>query len=165
MNATEWFTAIYHRWRSLRIFYLRSQGFLTYSNGKFVLKGGAYVSPTITLNEDNFMSGFNLITKTSRKDMFNTVKGLFTSDETNWQPTDYPPVTSSTFTDADGETITADVNLPFTKSSTMAQRIAKITLFKNRQQMILSARMSLSAFTLQVGDTVSITNSRFWFQQ
>ena len=138
-------------------------GVLTYSNGKFVLKGGAYVSPTITLNEDNFMSGFNLITKTSRKDMFNTVKGLFTSDETNWQPTDYPPVTSSTFTDADGETITADVNLPFTKSSTMAQRIAKITLFKNRQQMILSARMSLSAFTLQVGDTVSITNSRFGF--
>lgn len=138
-------------------------GVLTYSNGKFVLKGGAYVSPSITLDENDFIGGFNLLTKTSRKDLFNTVKGIFTSNETNWQPTDYPPVTSTTFSDADGETITADVNLAFTKSSSMAQRIAKITLFKNRQQMILSARLRLTAFTLQVGDTVNITNSRFGF--
>tara|TARA_X000001388_G_scaffold73163_1_gene64579 strand:- start:1603 stop:4536 length:2934 start_codon:yes stop_codon:yes gene_type:complete len=138
-------------------------GVLTYSNGKFVLKGGAFSSPSITLNESDFIGGFNLLTKTSRKDLFNTVKGIFTSDETNWQPSDYPPVTSTTFSDADGETITADVNLPFTKSSSMAQRIAKITLFKNRQQMILSARLRLTAFTLQVGDTVQINNTRFGF--
>ena len=138
-------------------------GVLTYSNGKFVLKGGAYSSPSITLDESDFIGGFNLLTKTSRKDLFNTVKGIFTSDETNWQPSDYPAVTSSTFVDADGESITADVNLAFTKSSSMAQRIAKITLFKNRQQMILSARLRLTAFTLQVGDTVQINNTRFGF--
>jgi hypothetical protein len=138
-------------------------GVLNYTNGKFSIRGGAYVSPTITLGEDDFIGGFNLLTKTSRKELFNTVKGIFTSNETNWQPTDYPPVTSTTFSDADGETITADVNLAFTKSSAMAQRIAKITLFKNRQQMILSARLRLTAFTLQVGDTVQINNSRFGF--
>ena len=138
-------------------------GVLTYTNGKFVLKGGAFSSPSITLGEDDFIGGFNLLTKTSRKGLFNTVKGVFTSNETNWQPSDYPPVTSTTFSDADGETITADVNLAFTKSSSMAQRIAKITLFKNRQQMILSARLRLTAFTLQVGDTVQINNSRFGF--
>jgi len=138
-------------------------GVLTYTNGKFVLKGGAFSSPSITLGEDDFIGGFNLLTKTSRKELFNTVKGVFTSDESNWQPTDYPAVTSTTFSDADGETITVDVNLAFTKSSSMAQRIAKITLFKNREQMILSARLRLTAFTLQVGDTVQINNSRFGF--
>ena len=138
-------------------------GILSYSNGKFIIKGGQYVAPSISLDENDFISSISLTTKQSRKNLFNTVKGLFTSNETNWQPTDYPPVTSSTFTDLDGEVIFADIDLPFTKSSTMAQRIAKISLFKNRQQMIIASRMRLKAFKLQVGDTVQITNSRFGF--
>ena len=138
-------------------------GILSYSNGKFILKGGQYVAPSFSLDEDDFISAVTLTTKQSRKNLYNTVKGVFTSNETNWQPTDYPPVTSSTFTDLDGETITADIDLAFTKSSTMAQRIAKVCLFKNRQQMMISARLRLTAFRLQVGDTVQITNSRLGF--
>ena len=91
------------------------------------------------------------------------MKGIFTSDESNWQPTDYPMVTSGVFTSGDGEVIYADVDLPFTKSSTMAQRIAKIVLFKNRQQMQLSCRVSMKGFTLQVGDTVQVNNTRLGF--
>lgn len=138
-------------------------GTLAYSNGKFMLKGGQYVSPSVSLDEDNFVGAMNLVAKQSRKDMFNTVKGIFTSDESNWQPTDYPMVTSSTFVSSDGETIYADIDLPFTKSSSMAQRIAKIVLYKNRQQMQLSCKVSMKAFTLQVGDTVQITNTRLGF--
>jgi hypothetical protein len=138
-------------------------GVLSYSNGKFILKGGQYVSPSVTLTEDDFIGGITLVTKQSRKDMFNTVKGLFTSEESNWQPTDYPMVTSSTFVDADGETIFADIDLPFTTSSATAQRIAKIVLLKNRQSIMLTGRVSGKGFTLQVGDTVQITNSRFGF--
>ena len=138
-------------------------GTLAYSNGKFMMKGGQYVSPALSLDEDNFTGKINLVAKQSRKDMFNTVKGIFTSNESNWQPTDYPMVTSSTFSDADGEVIYADVDLPFTKSSTMAQRIAKIVLFKNRQQMQLSCKVSMKGFTLQVGDTVNISNTRLGF--
>lgn len=138
-------------------------GTLAYSNGKFMMKGGQYVSPALSLDEDNFTGAINLVAKQSRKDMFNTVKGIFTSNESNWQPTDYPMVTSSTFSDADGEVIFADVDLPFTKSSTMAQRIAKIVLFKNRQQMQLSCKVSMKGFTLQVGDTVNISNTRLGF--
>ena len=138
-------------------------GTLAYSNGKFILKGGHYVSPSLTLSQDNFVDAIDLVAKQSRKDIFNTVKGIFTSDESNWQPTDYPMVTSSTFTNADGEVIYADVDLPFTKSSTMAQRIAKIVLFKNRQQMQLSCRVSMKGFTLQVGDTVQVNNTRLGF--
>jgi len=138
-------------------------GVLSYSNGMFILKGGQYVAPTISLDDDDFISQIALESKKSRKDLFNTVKGIFTSSETSWQPSDYPMVTSSTFTDADGETIFADIDLPFTTSSATAQRIAKIALFKNRQQMVLSAQVKLTGFKLQVGDTVSITNSRLGF--
>lgn len=138
-------------------------GSLSYSNGKFTIKGGQYVSPTITLTENDMLGNIDLGTKQSRKETFNTVKGLFTSDETNWQPTDYPMVTSTTFVEDDGETIYADIDLPFTKSSTMAQRLAKIVLLKNRQQITLNTKVNMKGFTLQVGDTVNITNTRLGF--
>ena len=135
-------------------------GVLSYSNGKFILKGGQYVAPTLTLTDDDFISQISIESKKSRKNLFNTVKGIFTSSETSWQPTDYPIVTSSTFTDADGETIYGNIDLPFTTSSATAQRIAKIALFKNRQQIVVSAQVKMSGFKLQVGDTVNVTNSR-----
>jgi len=138
-------------------------GVLSYSNGKFIIKGGKYVSPTMTLTESDFLGGLQIATKQSRTDVFNTVKGIFTSEESNWQPTDYPIVTSSTFVEQDGETIYADIDLPFTKSSAMAQRLAKIVLLKTRQQMMLSAKLSLKAFNLQVGDTVNVNNTRLGF--
>ncbi len=139
-------------------------GVLSYSNGKFHLAGGKFVSPSITLDEDDFASGMSVQTKQSRRDLFNTVKGVFTSPESDWQPSDYPMVTSSTFVSEDNDvTIFGNIDLPFTISSTMAQRIAKVVLFKNRQQMVLVAKMKLSAFKLQVGDTVTINNTRLGF--
>jgi hypothetical protein len=138
-------------------------GVLSYSNGKFILKGGQYVAPAITLTDDDFVSPIAIESKRSRKDLFNTVKGVFRSEETDWQPSDYPIVTSSTFTDADGESIYANINLPFTSSSATCQRIAKISLFKNRQQIVLSAQIKMTGFKLQVGDTVNVTNARLGF--
>jgi len=139
-------------------------GILSYSNGKFILAGGKFIAPSITLTEDDLISGLNIQTKQSRRNLFNTAKGLFTSPESDWQPTDYPMITSSTFIAEDnGETIFGEIDLPFTISSTMAQRMAKIVLFKNRQQLIITTTVKLSAFKLQVGDTVNITNSRLGF--
>ncbi|QDP61013.1 MAG: putative tip attachment protein J [Prokaryotic dsDNA virus sp.] len=138
-------------------------GVLSYSNGKYILKGGQYVAPSITLTEDDFISSIGLTTKQSRRNLFNSVKGIFTSDESDYQPTDYPIVSSTSAISSDGETIFADIDLPFTKSSSMAQRLAKITLLKNRQQMVLKANVKMTGFKLQVGDTVAVTNSRLGF--
>ena len=139
-------------------------GILSYSNGKFILAGGKFIAPSITLDEDDFRGGITIQTKQSRRNSFNTVKGIFTSPESNWQPADYPMITSSTFvSEDDDETIFGNIDLPFTTSSTMAQRIAKVVLFKNRQQMVVTAPMKLSAFKLQVGDTVTINNTRLGF--
>ena len=139
-------------------------GILSYSNGKFFLAGGKYVAPSITLDESHFISGLTIQTKQSRRSLFNTAKGVFTSPENDWQPSDYPMVASSTFvTEDNDETIFGEVDLPFTTSSSMAQRIAKVALFKNRQQMVLKGSVNLSAFNLQVGDTVNINNTRLGF--
>ena len=54
-------------------------------------------------------------------------------------------------------------NFPFTTSSRTCQRLAKIQLQKARQQISTTATFDLTAFQLEVGDTVQITNSRMGF--
>lgn len=56
-------------------------GVLSYSNGKFILKGGQYVAPVASFDEDDFISGININSKQSRKSLHNTVKGIFTGAE------------------------------------------------------------------------------------
>ena len=73
-------------------------------------------------------------------------------------------MTSSTFESEDNsERIFADINFPFTTSSKTCQRLAKIQLQKARQQITVTATFDLTAFQLEVGDTVRITNSRMGF--
>ena len=139
-------------------------GTLYYSNGKWSIKAGAYVTPSVTLDEDDLAGPLQIDTAISRRDAYNAVKGQFISPESNYQATDYPPITSSTFeTEDGGDRAYLDFALPFTQSSATAQRLAKIALFKNRQKITVAAKFKLTAFQFEVGDTLMLTNSRLGF--
>ena len=141
-------------------------GALYYSNGKWSLRAGAYVTPTVTLTEDDFASGLTVTTANSARDSFNAIKGQFITPASDYQSTDYPAITSSTFeTEDNGERRYLNLDLPFTDDSAMAQRIAKQILYKNRQEIALKAKFKMNAFKFQVGDTVMITNTRLGFNQ
>ena len=137
-------------------------GLFWYSQGKWRIKAAAYTTPTVTLTEDDLRSNISLSTRHSRRDNFNTVTGLYRSSETDWQSTDYVPVTSSSYVAADNGIInTVDYSLPFTTSNKTAQRIARLFLNRNREQLTISASFGLKAFQLQVGDFVYVNNTRF----
>jgi len=139
-------------------------GIIPYSNGKFSIKVAEYVAPTITLDEDSVVDQISVQTKRSKRDNYNAIKGIFSPPETNYVATDYPALTSATFEAEDGGTRRfIDFDLPYTTSSPMAQRLAKIALFRNRQQISMQMSCNLKAFDLQVGDNVSVTNERFGF--
>ena len=139
-------------------------GTIWYSQGQWGTKAGEYTTPVLTLDEDDLRSGLQISTRHSRRDNFNTVTGMFTGPSTSYQPTDFPQVTSSAFISVDGgETVTQDFPLPFTSTPTMAQRIAKIALFRNREQFTISGTFGLRALQLQIGDIVNVTNSRLGF--
>jgi hypothetical protein len=53
-----------------------------------------------------------------------------------------------------GEKSALDLHLPFTTSAAMAQRLAKITLLRGREQMTMTAEFGMEAFELEVGDIV-----------
>ena len=139
-------------------------GNLIYSNGTFKLKPAIFSSPTVTLTESNLRSPLEINTRVSKKELFNAVKGIYSEPDNLYQPQDYPFLTSSTFESEDNsERIFADINFPFTQSSHTCQRLAKIQLQKARQQISCQASFDLTAFQLEVGDTVRITNSRMGF--
>ena len=141
-------------------------GALYYTNGKWNLKAGAYVTPTVTLDEDDLAAGLTVTTSNSARDSFNAIKGQFISPDSDYQATDYPAVTSATFeTEDNSEQRFLNLDLPFTSSASAAQRIAKQILYKNRQEIAVKARFKMTAFQFQVGDTVMITNSRLGFSQ
>ena len=136
-------------------------GTLSYAGGKFNLKVASYSTPTVTLTEKDITGAIQVTTKTSRRDQFNAVKGTFLGEVTNYVPTDYPPIKSDTFKAEDNnEEIFVDMPLSFTNSSPTAQRLAKIALYRSRQQISAVVPCNLSAFQLAVGDTVQITNTR-----
>ena len=139
-------------------------GFVYYSGGKWSIKAGEYLTPTVTLDEDDLVGPINVSTRNSRRDSFNAIKGIFSDPNENYQPVDFPAIESSAFeTEDNSEQIFRDIELPFTTSSSMAQRIAKILLFRNREQMTITVSVKLTGFNVEIGDTIQITNSRFGF--
>ena len=137
-------------------------GSMWYAQGEWRMKPAYWTDPVLDLNENDLRSNISVSTRHSRRNNFNTVKGTFRGEESNWQTTDYPQVTNADFVTADnGQESVADVDLPFTDNSVEARRIARISLERNRQQLTVSASFGLKTLQVQVGDNIRLTNSRF----
>lgn len=140
-------------------------GLIWYGQGKWRMRAAHYVAPTVAFNEDDLRSEVSIATRHSRRDNFNTVKGVFRGAESDYQPTDYAQVTNEAFRVADNNQISNyDLNLPFTDNFEMCRRLALITLERNRQQLTVQAAFGMRAFQVQVGDIVQLTMSRMGWQ-
>lgn len=139
-------------------------GTLFWGSGYWKLKAGAYSAPVKTLTLDDLRGPINLDTRISMRDNFNAVRGTFNDAEQDYITADYPEIVSAAFkAEDDGEEVVLDLPLPFTTSAATAQRLAKLTLFRGREQMTLSADFGLEAFSVEVGDIIEFNNDRYGF--
>lgn len=131
--------------------------------GKWHIHAGAWRTPEATgLNEDDLRGPIRVTTLVSRSELCNGVKGVFIDPDQNWQPVDFPPVASDTYKTLDGgQRLWRDMELAFTTSPSMAQRLAKIELLRSRQQMAIEMPCKLTAFDLAPGKIVPVTNALF----
>ena len=137
-------------------------GSLWYSQGKWRVKPAYWTTPTESFNEDDLRSSVAVNTRVSRRDNFNEVRGTYKGEETNWVPTDYPRVINGFAVNTDGGIESSiDVALAFTDNFVEARRLARITLERNRQQLVVSASFGLRALSVQVGDNIRLSNDRF----
>lgn len=140
-------------------------GTLYWGQGQWQFKVGYLpAGPYVNFTDSDFRSGIELVTKNSRKENFNSVIGVFNDKAQDWIQADYPKVKSSVFLARDnGQENPLDMTLPLTTSSSAAQRIAKMAMFRSREEMIISAEFSLKAVQVAVGDVVSLTFNRYGF--
>lgn len=137
-------------------------GTLFWGQGAWQLKAGYYTAPVKTLTLDDLRGPISLQTRQSMADTFNVVRGTFNDAAQDYVTVDYPQVDSLVFLDEDLNVSTPiDLPLPFTTSAATAQRIAKLSLYRGREQMTLSADFGMNAFDVQVGDIIAFTNSRY----
>lgn len=137
-------------------------GISPWLGGKFVMKAGAYTAPVKTFTLDDARGAIITQTRDSRRDAFNGVKGVFVGVDNNYQPGDFPPVKNDTYmSEDDGVRIWHEISLPFTDTSAMAQRLAKIELERSRQDISVTFPCKLTALNVSVGDNVALTIARY----
>jgi hypothetical protein len=138
-------------------------GRFVWQAGQWRLQAGAYQIPTHTLTgEDARERGFSMSTRVSMSANFNAVRGTFISPDNDWQPDDFPAYASDVYLAEDGgERRYADIALPFTTSADTAQRLAKITLEKQRRQLSVRMAGKLKAWRVAVGETVLLDYPRW----
>lgn len=147
-------------------------GSLFWGGGYWKLFAGEFITPTKTLTMDDLRSNITLQTKTSMRDNFNRVSGTFIHGGKqedgggDWISTDYPLVKPTSLPDVflaedNGVETTMDLPLPYTTNKYAAQRLAKLMLYRGREQMALSADFGLEALDVEVGDFIKFRNERY----
>jgi len=129
--------------------------------GVFKMWAGAWVAPTVTLDESDLRGPIKFQTKQSRRVRFNAVKGVYSSPLNIDVPADFPAVTNLTYETEDGERLWGELDLAYTVRPHQAQRIGKIALERMRQQIAGEIPVSLVGMLFQPGDTVNLTIDKY----
>jgi hypothetical protein len=145
-------------------------GRLSVQGGVWSIIPGAYVAPSLYLNEKNIVGPIKLDTRLSVMEACNAVKGTYVSPANNYQPSDYPlyqqdglhGFVNNTWLAEDGnEIIVHNLDLPCTNVSAVAQRLAKIQLMRQRYQYRLHLQCDLTAYQATVTDVIGLSFARY----
>lgn len=141
-------------------------GAAVFTQGVWKVYPGAYVTPSADIDESWLRGPVKVQPRKPRRELYNKVRGTIASRAELWQPTDFPPVTNSTYVTQDnGEEIARDIVLPFTDNAIRAQRIGKIHLEKSRQSAAVVLPCNLKAFGVAVWDTVRLSIDRLGYDE
>ena len=146
-------------------------GKVTYVNGKFNLFVGAAQTPSLTITDDKLLTPPQISTKPNNGEMYNTVKSIYVDASNNYIGTDGPIIQDTTFLNEDtpsGESTAnyikqLEVQMPYTTTVSMADRLSKIALRHGRKTISLSCTTTLEFLKLQPCDWVYVTNERLGF--
>lgn len=138
-------------------------GTLFWAQGKFRLVAGAYHAPedSDAYTLDDVRGPISIQTRLSRRDLVNTVRGTFLDQDNRWIAGEFPQVQLADMSEDNDVESVLDLSLGLVTKSASAQRLAKQILYTSREQITLSAKFSMRAFSLQVGDTIKLTMSRY----
>lgn len=137
-------------------------GTLIYTSGTYVVRAGIYEDPTESLDENDLIGPITVKTSVERSDRFNTCGGVFIDPAQQHKSMEFPKVQLTAALNRDnGEVLEREIDLSFTNSSFMAQRIANKLIQLSDQQKLVSFPCNLSGLRVAVGDRVNVTIEDF----
>jgi len=122
---------------------------------------GIYTAPILALDQSDIVGKIAITPGVSDADLFNGVKGQFSSNLNNYVTTDYTPYQNSAYKVADGRDLWHNMDMPFTDNVQRVWNIARIFTEDQRNSYTVNAEFSLKAWSVRVGDRVSLTSSLF----
>ena len=148
-------------------------GAITYTNGQFNLFVGGDRTATLTVTDEDLLGPVSISTRGSSGDLYNVVKSIFVDSTAKYEAMESPVYEDATFLAADTPSGESNANykrilemqLPFTSTNTMAQRLHTIGLIRQRQTASISLLTTVEYLKLQPSDWVKVTNTRLGYNE
>lgn len=132
-------------------------GRAVWTQGRWLVRPGAYRTPTLTITADMLAGPVSVMPKASRSELFNAVRATY-RDATSFAELQAPLVKNSGYEAEDGGVrIVRQIDVPTLADTYRAQRLAKIELERARQALTVKLTCNLKAYDLAPTDTVLLT--------
>ncbi len=131
-------------------------GQMSYINGQFGLRVGAYNGPSdFVLTEDDIIGDVTVKPQPDRRSLINTCKGKHVWPAAKFQEVDFPRIQSEPLLAEDGEELEKDLNLEFCHSPYQCQRLAANDISRARLPVI-TAPCNMRAFECYLGRNIQL---------
>lgn len=133
-------------------------GRVAYSSGVWRGRASVWETPDFTIVENDLSGDISVRGSGARSDRFNLVKGVFIDPARDYQPVEFNPATAAEFVTRDnGDELPFDLQLPFTNSEYMAQRIAFRLLEQGDNQVVAEIPLTYIGSDIAIGDLGQVT--------
>jgi hypothetical protein len=147
-------------------------GSWAFMGGELYLKPGTYTAPVMSLGDADLavvnrngaqesQSPIKISTHRARNDKFNSVKVTIWDAAQDYKQTTLTPLVGSALVTRDGAELVQEVSYPAIGYAPQALHVAGIMMRDARDPLTVELPFKLSAYPLELFDTVSLTLSRY----
>lgn len=137
-------------------------GYSLESGGVWRIQAGAWSTPVLALSDADMLSPVQVVqTSNPGTTRYNGARGVYVNQGRNGVGEDITPYVNATFRAADQKDKWLDLPLSFTASHARAHQLARTLVEQSRGGLILQINPKMSAWHLQPGDRIVISNELF----
>lgn len=129
-------------------------GRCVWSQGRWLIRPGAYRTPVLTITSDMLVGQRTVVTRANRSELFNAVRVTFRDAAQRFAEVQAPLVVNAGYETEDGGVrIVREINVQSLADKYRAQRLGKIELERSRQAVAIRFNTTLAAYDLAPTDT------------
>lgn len=133
-------------------------GRFSHTGGKFRIRAGRYVAPTVTIDESWLRGDLAVRTATPKSDRFNAIKASIFDPDADYKNVQTARVTGASYLSRDkNKPLLREITLPMTNSNQMAQRLCFKQLYQTNQQKVVTAPCNFKALQIEMHEHINVT--------